>query len=285
MGALGAGCSVGDIENGSPFGESQTVPDDSGESGTTTGQATGVSANATDPTAGTGDSLTDTGPDPTEAATTSGGDESSSSGALTVGDSTSEGSTTATIECGNEAIEGDEACDGADLGGMTCPDVGDFVGGTLGCDAACAFDTTGCTVALDPIEVCENINLAIPDVGSAVTTVVTVSAGGTIADVTVEVDITHTWIGDLTIDLSHGGTSVSVYNRDCSDDVNMSLQFSDAGAAINCAASTSGAATLPDEPLSAFDGTDPGGSWTFTVQDHAAMDTGSVTQVCVQVTF
>ena len=290
MGVLIPGCSVGDIEDASPFGESQSVPDDSGDAGTggSTGMGTGVSANATGPSGGTGDSLTDTGPDPTMPGTTSvGSDESSTSGDPTTAETSgSDGSdTTSSIMCGNGVMEADEACDGADLGGLACPDVGDFVGGNLACDAACGFDTSGCTVPMDPIEVCQAINLAIPDAGSAVSTVVAVPSGGTIADVTVEVDITHTWIGDLSVDVEHNGASVSLYDQGCGDIDNMSLQFSDAGAAINCAASTSGAATLPVQPLSAFDGMDASGNWTFSFQDHASADTGSATQVCVQVTF
>jgi hypothetical protein len=46
--------------------------------------------------------------------------------------------------CGNAVLEAGEDCDGAELGTATCQTLG-FTGGTLGCDALCAFDTTGCT--------------------------------------------------------------------------------------------------------------------------------------------
>jgi hypothetical protein len=36
-----------------------------------------------------------------------------------------------------------EACDGADLGGITCGQLG-FAGGSLSCDASCGLVTTGC---------------------------------------------------------------------------------------------------------------------------------------------
>jgi hypothetical protein len=48
--------------------------------------------------------------------------------------------------CGNSAREGAEVCDGADLGGMTCLDLG-AAGGVLACDRTCALDTRGC---IDP---------------------------------------------------------------------------------------------------------------------------------------
>ncbi len=52
-------------------------------------------------------------------------------------------------DCGNGVIDGTESCDGTELGGNSCADVGDFTGGTLGCTDGCAFDTS----------LCENVGL------------------------------------------------------------------------------------------------------------------------------
>lgn len=46
--------------------------------------------------------------------------------------------------CGNGVREGNEQCDGNDLAGQTCQDLG-FTGGTLKCKGDCTFDTSGCT--------------------------------------------------------------------------------------------------------------------------------------------
>lgn len=47
--------------------------------------------------------------------------------------------------CGDGAVDvAGELCDGSDLHGTTCTDLG-FRGGTLACDASCGFDTSGCT--------------------------------------------------------------------------------------------------------------------------------------------
>lgn len=63
------------------------------------------------------------------------------------------GTVSATIKvsvCGNNTWESGESCDGPDLNGRTCFDLG-FVSGTLACDFACDFDTSGCTAAIiDP---------------------------------------------------------------------------------------------------------------------------------------
>ena len=56
--------------------------------------------------------------------------------------------------CGNGTIEGNEQCDGGDLGGATCTSLGYSGGGTLACTAACVFDTSGCTCG--PASTCGN---------------------------------------------------------------------------------------------------------------------------------
>ncbi len=51
--------------------------------------------------------------------------------------------------CNGGVIDGDEVCDGDDLGGETCETVGAFSGGTLGCAMDCgSLDTTMCTPAV-----------------------------------------------------------------------------------------------------------------------------------------
>jgi hypothetical protein len=50
----------------------------------------------------------------------------------------------AVASCGDGAVNGDEQCDTADLAGATCTSLGYTLGGVLGCDAGCGFDTSGC---------------------------------------------------------------------------------------------------------------------------------------------
>ncbi len=66
--------------------------------------------------------------------------------------------------CGDGTRTGSETCDGADLGGVGCGDVG-FDGGELMCAADCSlFITTACTtcgdLAVEGVEVCDATNLA-----------------------------------------------------------------------------------------------------------------------------
>jgi hypothetical protein len=58
---------------------------------------------------------------------------------FTIGEETSGGS----AACGDGVAEGDELCDGNDLGGLTCADLG-FSKGELSCTPGCMLDATGC---------------------------------------------------------------------------------------------------------------------------------------------
>lgn len=63
-----------------------------------------------------------------------------------VGDACEPGATTTTTlpsTCGNGVAEGFEECDGSDLLGFVCEDLG-LVSGTLGCSGSCTFDTSAC---------------------------------------------------------------------------------------------------------------------------------------------
>ena len=48
------------------------------------------------------------------------------------------------VTCGNGSIDGDEQCDGGDLGGASCGSVVGGAQGTLGCTAACQYDLASC---------------------------------------------------------------------------------------------------------------------------------------------
>jgi hypothetical protein len=48
------------------------------------------------------------------------------------------------LGCGNGVVESGEECDGGNLGGATCLDLG-FTDGSLGCDASCQYDSSACT--------------------------------------------------------------------------------------------------------------------------------------------
>ena len=87
-----------------------------------------------------GDTGTDTGTDTGESTTTTSTTETTTD--------TTETTTDTGPVCGDGVVEGDEACDGADLAGQDCVSQG-FFGGELACNADCTFDAAACQV--DPI--------------------------------------------------------------------------------------------------------------------------------------
>ncbi len=108
-------------------------------------------------------SADDTGIDETDPLETSGGQSASGSGNVTsTSTSTSEETSQPPATCGDGVLEGDERCDGKDLGVMSCADFG-FAQGTLVCDAQCNVITDGCRSCGDGMlaasELCDGTSL------------------------------------------------------------------------------------------------------------------------------
>jgi hypothetical protein len=70
--------------------------------------------------------------------------------------------------CGDGVVAGLEECDGAELRGATCTDLG-YVGGDLACDSSCTLDPSACTApacpngVLEPGESCDSAELSGED--------------------------------------------------------------------------------------------------------------------------
>jgi hypothetical protein len=87
--------------------------------------------------------------------------------------------------CGNGALEGGEQCDGANLGGSDCMNIGQgFVGGTLACAGNCTLNTGGCVApagcgdgVIAGSEQCDGGNLA----GATCASIAQGFVGGTLA--------------------------------------------------------------------------------------------------------
>lgn len=133
--------------------------------------------------------------------------------------------------------------------------------------------------------------VAIPDNSPAgITSTLSITEDISIYDIRVNVNATHTWVGDVSISLtSPGGTTVQLLDRPgvpattfgCSVD-NIAALFGD-GFAENeavCPAAPPwpGAAPeiAPSSPLAAFAGESTLGDWVLTISDNASGDTGSL---------
>jgi hypothetical protein len=96
---------------------------------------------------------------------------------------------------------------------------------------------------------------AIPDrTPAGISSTITVPAGAAVADVAVTVDISHTYVGDLVVTLSHGGRTVTLHAQEGGADDDLKKTF-----------------TVTD-----FAGLARDGDWTLTVADRLADDVGTL---------
>jgi subtilisin-like proprotein convertase family protein len=157
-----------------------------------------------------------------------------------------------------------------------------------GMDSECVTLTETITTAST------NTPLAIPDAvapGSFTPLVDTITVPGSavIAEASVFVDIRHTWVGDLVINVEHAGVSIELWNSICDQAqfVDLITTFDDDG--------TSGLCGSPTPPpgdgdgnimpglvnggtgfMSDFDGLDCAGDWNLSVGDDFPADTGTL---------
>ena len=100
----------------------------------------------------------------------------------------------------------------------------------------------------------------------------------------INVDITHSYIGDFLIQLQHpnGINFQNIWVGNCGSNDNLDITFSDDGAAIVCASPTVGE-YAPANPLSEFNGLSAQGDWTIAVVDFFAGDTGTLNDWSIEV--
>ncbi|MAQ16165.1 MAG: hypothetical protein CMN30_15415 [Sandaracinus sp.] len=119
-------------------------------------------------------------------------------------------------------------------------------------DMACSADRA----CIDPAGGYSNTTVVeIPDNDEAgVSSTIEVAEGGEISGVSVDVNVTHTYRGDLTVALTKGDTTVTLVERDGGGEDDLVRTFD----------------------VSEFDGQDAAGTWTLTVTDSASQDTGTL---------
>jgi subtilisin family serine protease len=109
------------------------------------------------------------------------------------------------------------------------------------------------------VDVSAQPGLEIPDVGSAVTSTIQITAQGPIKDLRVQVNITHTYIGDLRVDLvAPDGTGVALHNH--------------TGGSANDLVKTYSVAETP--ALQSLLGRPIKGPWELRVRDTFRLDVG-----------
>ncbi|WP_111683254.1 zinc-dependent metalloprotease [Winogradskyella tangerina] len=121
-------------------------------------------------------------------------------------------------------------------------------------------------------------------------TVINIPDAGTIESMTVTVDVTHTYVQDLILQLVHpdGTTFMNLWAQDCGSENNLTnITFDDTAMTISCPGGT--ASTIenmtiaPNGSLSDFVGLDAQGDWTLFVADTFAADTGQLNAWSIEI--
>jgi subtilisin-like proprotein convertase family protein len=126
-----------------------------------------------------------------------------------------------------------------------------------------------------------NVPIVIPTTANAtVNSIMNVVSTATLADVNVTVNISHSWVNDMTVTLiSPAGTQVQLVANPCTSAsiANIVATFDNAGVNVVCGNNPAISGTvIPVQTLSAFNGESANGNWTLRVLDSFNEDGGSI---------
>jgi subtilisin-like proprotein convertase family protein len=113
---------------------------------------------------------------------------------------------------------------------------------------------------------------------------ISVSGGMTIADVNVSINVSHTWVQDMTIYLigpeEIGSPSITLFEEACGGQDDIIATVDDSGTSIVCASDPAISGTvMPFQPLNALNGLLADGEWTLFVIDRYNGDGGTINSV------
>jgi subtilisin-like proprotein convertase family protein len=194
------------------------------------------------------------------------------------------------VGCGNDDQDPGEECDGPDFGGTTCALLGFVDGGQPTCLADCTISDLSCA-GLHTF--CASPNSAIgPNAGQTQSTIPVAGLVGEILDIDVQVDATHTRVGDLDIDVRHVDTNLatSLADDQCGNANDIDATFDqDAAAAPNCVEPIAiEGNVLPLGNLDAYVENEAvgagNGTWELTIADQVANEGGTLASWCVEIT-
>lgn len=152
------------------------------------------------------------------------------------------------------------------------------------------FNVNAQNIAIGVTIVCDTyasgpLSVVIPDSpganvqGTPIFHSINVPTSGSISDMRVSLNVTHSYVGDLIVQLQHpnGSSFVNLWARTCNSAQynNIDITFKDGEAAIACANPTAGT-YAPANPLSAFDGLEMSGEWAIVLVDFYAGGTGTL---------
>ncbi len=154
---------------------------------------------------------------------------------------------------------------------VTYVDTDDGSGGTVDATDTAEFaDITEYNSTDTPIPITDN---------NTITSTINVPDSGLLADLNVQLDITHTYDGDLTGTLTApDGTVITLFSRigGNGDDYSGTIFDDEAGQAITDGSPPYAGEFRPEEALSGLDGISITGDWILSITDSAGGDIGSL---------
>ena len=124
-----------------------------------------------------------------------------------------------------------------------------------------------------------NVPIAIPASGApTINSVLSVSDAFTVNDINVTINLTHSYISDLTATLiSPAGTQIQLFSNACGGSDDVSVAFDDSGSVLVCGNYPAMSGVFaPAQSLSAFAGESSLGNWTLRIRDAFNQDGGSL---------
>ena len=148
-----------------------------------------------------------------------------------------------------------------------------------------------CDSLSSPKSIPDNYDLGINDT-------INISDQRKIVDIDVRLDISHTWVGDLNVELTHleANQSVKLINRPGRSGSGLGCGYDNIKAILDdeisspveneCVASPAAISGIyiPNQPLGWFDGDNLDGRWRLNVSDRSSASTGSLNGWCILAT-
>lgn len=142
------------------------------------------------------------------------------------------------------------------------------------------------TIAITTAAYENNNSVQIPSSGpQTVTSEIVVDREGDLNKIIVGVNISHTYVEDLTLTLtSPNGTTITLIDQPCGENNDMDVTFDDEGNPLTCGTSPAvSGIVIPKDDLSTFRGAPIKGTWTLTVIDGFDEDGGSINSFSLEV--
>jgi subtilisin-like proprotein convertase family protein len=134
-----------------------------------------------------------------------------------------------------------------------------------------------------------NLGIVIPDSpgggtqGTAVRNTIAISDTDVSEEISIIMDVTHPYIGDMLIQVQNPQGEISVlWSNDCVNQDDIRVTFNDNAPAVNCATTTVGPFS-PSTPLADLTGSPINGDWIVAMADFGAGDVGAFNSWAVEV--